>query len=84
MENKKHRLTLTTEEIYILAHLTRHFFDYIHGDDRPDHGMGILKTYRKDNQKWLKENKFGAIRTGYLAAFVSAMGKLNRFYRKIR
>ena len=84
MENKKHRITLTTEEINVLAHITRNFFDYVYGDDRPDHGMGILKQYREDNQKWMRENNFDVPKTGYLAAFVTAMCKLNRFYRKIR
>ena len=80
MENKKHRPVLTTEEIRVLSHITRHFADYIGGDDRPDHGLGILKGYREANIKlrWNDE------RTGYLGAFFSATGKLNRFSRKIR
>ena len=81
---KKHRITLTTEEISVLAHITRHFCDYIHGDDRPDHGLGILKGYRERNIKDIRERKIWSERTGYLESFFSAMGKLNRFDRKIR
>jgi hypothetical protein len=47
------RITLTEEEISALAHIMDHFTDYMHYDDRPDHGLGILKEYRtmKDDQK---------------------------------
>ena len=84
MKDNKHRVTLTKEEIDVLAHITRHFSDYIHGDDRPDHGMGILKGYREASQKFIRENTFATERTGYLAAFFSAMGKMNRFSRKLK
>ena len=76
---KKHRITLTEGEIYILAHLTRHFTDYMCGDDRPDHGMGMLKTYREDRQGKSYDDL-----PQYLKDFLSAMGKLNRKDRKIR
>ena len=29
-----------------LQHILRHFADYMGGDDRYDHGFGILKGYR--------------------------------------
>lgn len=80
MKNEKHRITLTSREIDTLAHLTRHFFDYMGGDDRPDHGMGILKGYRDEN---LKHGVFEE-RPEWLQSFVTAMGKLNRLSRKIR
>ena len=77
----KHRITLTDGEIYVLAHLTRHFTDYMYGDDRPDHGMGILKSYRENLVKgidsWDKQPQ-------YIKDLITAMGKLNRFDRKIR
>lgn len=80
MEDKKHRITLTTKEINVLAHITRNFADYVGGDDRPDHGLGILKGYREENLKL----KWSDERTGYLGAFFSSMGKLNRFRRKMK
>ena len=80
MGNTKHRITLTKEEIRILAHLTRNFSDYVCGDDRPDHGMGILSQYRKEMEKF----KWNEEKTGLLGGFFSAMGKLNRFSRKLK
>lgn len=41
------RPTLTEEEISTLAHIMDHFIDYMAGDNRPDHGFGILKQYRE-------------------------------------
>jgi len=82
----KHRLTFTNDEIWVLAHITRHFADYICGDDRPDHGLGILKGYREANMKHLREH--GALswdtKPDFLKSFIRAMGKLNRFDRKLR
>ena len=81
----KHQITLTDKEIYILAHLTRHFCDYMAGDDRPDHGMGILKQYREMWKKHSQERKsFLEPLPLPLAHLTSAMGKLNRMERKIR
>jgi len=40
------RITLTDQEIKTLAHIMDHFVDYMYHDDRPDHGLGILKDYR--------------------------------------
>jgi hypothetical protein len=40
------RITLTENEIKTLAHILDHFTDYMMHDDRPDHGLGILKSYR--------------------------------------
>jgi len=79
-KNKKHRITFTSEEINVLAHLTRHFSDYVCGDNRPDHGLGILSQDREEMKKF----KWDEERTGFLNAFFSSMGKLNRFSRKIR
>jgi hypothetical protein len=39
-------MTFTDKEIFYLAHILRHFTDYIAYDDRPDHGLAILKDYR--------------------------------------
>ena len=74
----KHRITLTTEEISVLAHVTRHFADYMCGDDRPDHGLGILKGYREG----MRSSRFDEKKPDYVEDFISAMGKLNRFDRK--
>jgi hypothetical protein len=41
------RPTLTEEEISTLAHIMNHFTDYMAGDNRSDHGLGILKGYRE-------------------------------------
>ncbi len=41
------RITLTEKDICTLAHIMDHFTDYMAHDDRPDHGFGILKGYRK-------------------------------------
>jgi hypothetical protein len=84
----KHRLTLTTEEVAALAHVSRHFVDYMGGDDRPDHGLGILKGYREANLKVIHEAKSFTevydLRPTYVKAIISAMGKLYRLDRKIR
>jgi len=79
LKKDKHRVTLTKREISVLAHITRHFADYVCGDDRHDHGMGILKGYRDEHMKY----KLFEERPEWLQSFFSAMGKLNRFSRKI-
>ena len=43
---KKIRISLTPQELSYLEHILYHFVDYMAHDDRPDHGMGILKQYR--------------------------------------
>ena len=86
MTEKKYSMSFTKGEIIALAHLTRHFADYMSGDDRPDHGMGILSDYRKDNLKAIHENKFTEVheaRPQYIKDFLDAMGKLNRKKRKL-
>ena len=86
-ENKKHRITLTSGEINTLAHITRHFSDYLCGDDRPDHGMGILKGYREANLKSVHEGDFLGSwdrKPQYVQDVITTMGKFNRFHRKIR
>jgi hypothetical protein len=45
-KDTKVRITLTEAEISWLAHIMDHFTDYMAHDDRPDHGLGILKQYR--------------------------------------
>ena len=44
--DKKTTISLTYKELCFLAHIMDHFSDYMAHDDRPDHGMGILKQYR--------------------------------------
>lgn len=46
MSNKIH-ITLTPQELFYLEHIMWHFSDYMAMDDRPDHGLGILKQYRE-------------------------------------
>ena len=67
----KTRITLTEKELMYLEHILWHFTDYMSGDDRPDHGLGILKDYRtidKDEARII-----------YILA-----GRLRRHYRKLR
>ena len=71
MQDKKHRVTLTTKELHILAHILRHFSDYIACDDRPDHGLGILQGYRDLD----KERKWEVH---------AIMGKINRLSYKVQ
>ena len=82
----KHRPSFTKGELWVLAHLTRHFTDYMGGDDRPDHGLGVLRQYRDDNLKAVRENDFLDVdkaRPDYVKDLISAMGKLNRMQRKL-
>lgn len=65
----KIRITLTLEELARLQHILWHFTDFMAYDDRPDHGLGILKQYRELTDKD-KSIIF------YLA------GKLRRIHRK--
>ena len=67
----KKRITLDEDEIIILAHIMNHFTDYMAGDDRPDHGLGILSGYR--------EMDIERKRPVFCLA-----GKLMRYSRKIR
>lgn len=69
------RITLTDEEIHILAHLTRHFTDYMFKDDRPDHGLGVLKDYRDQNKE---------PRPRHVENMLSAMVKLNRASKRLQ
>lgn len=43
----KTRITFTLEELRDLSHILWHFTDYMGYDDRPDHGLGVLKQYRE-------------------------------------
>lgn len=67
----KIRISLTLEELGYLEHILYHFTDYMAHDDRPDHGLGILKGYRdmKDEEK---------SKIFYLS------GRLRRTYKKAR
>mgnify|MGYP001595536293 CR=1 FL=1 len=44
---KKYTISLTEQELIVLANIMHHFTDYMSGDDRPDHGLAILKKYRE-------------------------------------
>ena len=46
MTDRKYRPSLSYEELNYLQHILWHFSDYMGHDDRPDHGLGILKEYR--------------------------------------
>ena len=85
--DKKYSISLTKGEIWALAHLTRHFTDYMFGDDRPDHGLGILSGYREANLKAVHENNLANswdARPQYVKDLITAMGKLNRRGRKLQ
>jgi len=48
----KIRPSFTQEELCYLEHILWHFSDYMAGDNREDHGFGILKEYRNlSNEK---------------------------------
>jgi hypothetical protein len=38
---------LSKDELFYIQHILWHMTDFMAGDDRPDHGMGVLKKYRK-------------------------------------
>lgn len=73
MDAKDHkiRITLTEEDIENLAHIMDHFTDYMAHDDRPDHGLGILKGYRDISEERRRDIFFLA-------------GRLLRYRRKLR
>jgi len=82
---EKTSITFTKEEVNVLAHLTRHFCDYVICDDRPDHGMGILKEYREEYERHRDKNlPITEPLPNTLKTLMSAMGKLNRRWRKIQ
>ena len=60
---------LTKEELGYIEHILWHFTDYMNGDDRPDHGIGILKHYRDLPQE--EKTKINIL-----------AGRLRRLYRK--
>jgi len=72
----KHRITLTDGEIYVAAHLLRHFTDYVYGDDRPDHGLGMLQQYRDMHKSGEQEE--------IIADLISLFLKMNNMDRRIR
>jgi hypothetical protein len=43
---KKRAIYLSEKELGYLQHILYNFSDYMAHDDRPDHGLGILKGYR--------------------------------------
>ena len=63
------RISLSYEELSYLEHVLWHFSDYMAYDDRPDHGLGVLKQYRKIPQ----EKK---------SILFALSGRLRRLYRK--
>lgn len=70
-KEKKRAVLMTEDEVMWLAWILRHYGDYIWGDDRPDHGWGLLKEMRdapEDQKRKISE----------------LMGKFNRLDRKWR
>jgi hypothetical protein len=65
------RVTLSDSELGYLSHILWHFTDYMAGDDRQDHGFGILKGYRDSSEETKREL--------YLLA-----GRLRRYENKQR
>ena len=61
---KKIRPSFTPEELGYLQHILWHFSDYMAGDDRRDHGFGILKRYREasDGKKHIIYRLAGRLR----------------------
>jgi hypothetical protein len=70
-KEKKRAVMMTEEELGYLQHILYHFTDYMAGDDRPDHGMGILKGYRELHYEDERRSKIN-----FLA------GRLRRIWRK--
>ena len=66
---KKKAVYMTEEELDYNQHILWNFVDFMGGDDRPDHGWGILKDYRKCPDE--KRRKI---------AFLA--GRLRRLHRK--
>lgn len=54
MKNKT-RVTLTHDELRILAWFMDHYTDYLSGDDRIDHGWNVLKLERERPMEWKTE-----------------------------
>ena len=67
----KATIYIDLEELKLIEHIMWHFSDYVAGDNRPDHGLAILKQYREMTE----DQRF--------RLFVLA-GKLRRRYRKLR
>ena len=65
----KRAVLFTEKELYYLQHILWHFSDYMAHDDRPDHGLGILKQYREADQDVKSTINFTA-------------GRLKRIYNK--
>lgn len=70
---KKITIQLTQRELGYLEHILWHFTDYMSGDDRPDHGLGILKHYREMPPQHADKH-----------LIYSMAGKLRRRWRKVR
>ena len=68
---QKIRIALTMKELGYLEHILWHFVDYMAHDDRPDHGLGILKDYREIDEE-----------TRIL--IYGLAGRLRRRHRKLR
>jgi hypothetical protein len=51
----KRRVTVTQRELGYLSRILHAFTDYMIKDDRPDHGLAILKGYRKIDPEKRKE-----------------------------
>jgi hypothetical protein len=66
---KKRAVLFTEKELGYLEHIMWHFTDYMSHDDRPDHGLGILKEYRDIDKE------------GKRIIFIMA-GRLRRLHRK--
>ena len=65
------RISLSLEELKYLEHILWHFTDYMGGDDRPDHGMGILEKYREVDDDTRR-------------VILGLSGRLRRLYREKR
>lgn len=62
-------MTLSDKELGYLSHILWHFTDYMTYDDRPDHGLGILKQYRELDEERKRE-------------IYRLAGRLNRIYKR--
>lgn len=61
-------ITVSKDELKLMSDILWHFCDYMCGDDRPDHGLGVLKDYRdiKQNDKNIILSLAGRLRRRFI------------------
>lgn len=72
-------MRFTDDELYYLQNILWNFTDYMGGDDRDDHGFGILKHYRSlsEERKRIVYRLAGRLRRTYRRRQTSQLKKKN-------